>query len=160
MANFKIENLSFTKCMKRCYSHLLVPCKTFKFTQIRYVGLFFWWNFDMLIFNHYLVVKYQIFGFGIRRNSYLRLSSLMLSYMGAIWGNIISRESWRRIEQIQNKCITYNLKVKGNTLYLILLIEVNLSSVESMVMTRYLMYKNTINNMGDKMLLEIYLNSS
>ena len=29
-----------------------------------------------------------------------------------VWGCIISRESWRKIEQIQKRFITYNLKIK------------------------------------------------
>jgi hypothetical protein len=47
------------------------------------------------------------------------------------------------------KFITYNLKIKGNTPYPILLIETSLSPIESMAMTRYLMYKNKLNNMED-----------
>ena len=48
--------------------------------------------------------------------------------------------------------ITYNHKIKGNTHYHILLIEVSLSPIESMAMTRYLMYKNKVNTMGDNRL--------
>ena len=44
--------------------------------------------------------------------------------------------------------------------YPILLIEVNLSSIESMAMNRYLMYKHKINNMGNERLPKIDLNSS
>ena len=44
--------------------------------------------------------------------------------------------------------------------YPILLIEVGLFPIESMVMTRYLMYKHKINNMGNKRLPKIALNSS
>ena len=53
-----------------------------------------------------------------------------------VWGCNISRESWRKIEQIQNQFITYNLKIKSNMPYPILLIEVGLSPIESMAMTR------------------------
>ena len=42
----------------------------------------------------------------------------------------------------------------------ILLIEVGLSPIESMVVARYLMYKHKINNMGNKRLPKISLNSS
>jgi hypothetical protein len=76
------------------------------------------------------------------------------------WGYNISRESWREIKQIKKCFITYNLKIKGNTHYPILLIETRLSPIESMVMTRYLMYKNKINNMEDKSLPKIASNSS
>jgi HD superfamily phosphohydrolase len=56
--------------------------------------------------------------------------------------------------------ITRNLKIKGNTPYLILLLESSLSPIESMVMTRYLMYKNRLNNMEDKRLCKIASKSS
>jgi hypothetical protein len=59
------------------------------------------------------------------------------------------------------KCfITYNLKIKGNTPYPILIIEVNLSPIESITMTRYLMYKNKINNMEDKRIPKVASNSN
>jgi hypothetical protein len=66
----------------------------------------------------------------------------IILYGYEVWGCNISRESWRKIEQIQKRFITYNLKIKGNTPYPILLIEASLSPIESMAMTRYLMYKN------------------
>jgi hypothetical protein len=43
------------------------------------------------------------------------------------WGCSVSREYWRKIEQIQNNFITYNLKIKGNMPYPILLVETSLS---------------------------------
>ena len=43
----------------------------------------------------------------------------------------------------------YNLKIKNNTLYPILLMELGLPPIENIVMTRYLMYKNMINNIED-----------
>jgi hypothetical protein len=46
------------------------------------------------------------------------------------------------------------------TPYPILLIEASLSPIESMAMTRYLMYKNKLNNMEDKRLPKIASNSS
>ena len=59
------------------------------------------------------------------------------------------------------KCfITYNLKIKNNMLYLILLIEVGIFPIKSMSMTRHLIYKHKINNMGDQGLPKIALNSS
>jgi hypothetical protein len=56
-----------------------------------------------------------------------------------LYGCSISHESWRKIEQIQKNFITYNLKIKGNTPYPILLLDASFSSIESMTMTRYLM---------------------
>ena len=69
-------------------------------------------------------------------------------------------ESWRKIEQIQKRFITYNLKIKNNTPYPILLIEVGLSSIESLAMNILLLYKHKINNMGDYRVPKIALNSS
>jgi hypothetical protein len=46
----------------------------------------------------------------------------IILYGCEVWGCSISRESWRKIEKIQNNFITYNLKIKGNTPYPILLI--------------------------------------
>ena len=57
---------------------------------------------------------------------------------------------------IQNKLITYNLKIKGNTPYLILLID----PIESMTMFRYLMYKKMLDNMDSKRLPNISSNCS
>ena len=56
---------------------------------------------------------------------------------------------------MQNNFITYNLKIKGNMPYPILLLETSLSPIESMAMTRYLMYNNKLNNMEDKKLPKI-----
>jgi hypothetical protein len=99
-----------------------------------------------LIMDLKTIVNQWTFDFGIRRNSSLRLLSLMLSYMVVKFGVATSLENC----EIQKCFITYNLKIKGNTPYHILLIEVSLSPIESMAMTRYLMYKNKINNMEDK----------
>jgi hypothetical protein len=66
----------------------------------------------------------------------------------------------RNMEQIQKNFITFNLKIKGNTPYHIVLIEVRLSPIESMGMTIYIMYKNKLNNMEDKRLPKISSNSS
>jgi hypothetical protein len=40
----------------------------------------------------------------------------VILYGCEVWGCSISRESWRKIEQIQKNFITYNLKIKGNAL--------------------------------------------
>ena len=85
---------------------------------------------------------------------------LVILYGCEVRGCNISRESWRKIEQIQKRFITFNIKIKNNIPYLILLIEVSLSRIESMAMTRYLMYKHKINNMGNTRLPKIALNSS
>ena len=83
------------------------------------------------------------------------LVTLVILYGCEVWGCSIYRESWRKIEKIQNNFITYNLKIKGNMPYPILLLETSLSPIESMAMTRYLMYKNKLNNMEDKRLPKI-----
>jgi hypothetical protein len=84
----------------------------------------------------------------------------VILYGCEVWGCSISRESWRKIEQIQKNFITYNLKIKGNAPYPILLVETSISPIESMAMTRYLMYKNKLNNMEDKRLPKIASKSS
>jgi hypothetical protein len=84
----------------------------------------------------------------------------IILYGCEVWGCSISRESWRKIEQIQKNFITYNLKIKGNMPYPILLLETSLSPIESTTMTRYLMYKNKLNNMEDKRLPKISSKSS
>jgi hypothetical protein len=81
-------------------------------------------------------------------------------YECQVWGYSICSESWRNIEQIKKNAITYNLKIKGNMPYPILLLETSLYPIESMVMTRYLMYKNKLNNMEDKRLPKISSKSS
>jgi hypothetical protein len=84
----------------------------------------------------------------------------VILYGCEVWGCSISRESLRKIEQIQKNFITYNLKIKGNMLYPILLLETSLSPIERTTMTRYLMYKNKLNNMEDKRLPKIASNLS
>jgi hypothetical protein len=64
------------------------------------------------------------------------------------------------IEEIQTSFVNYNLEIKGNTPYLILLIETILPPIECTTMIRYLMYKNKINNMDDKRLPIISSNSN
>ena len=44
---------------------------------------------------------------------------------------------------------TCTYKIKSNTPYPILLLEVGLSPIESLAMARLLLYKHKINNMGD-----------
>ena len=86
--------------------------------------------------------------------------TLVILYGCEVWGCSISRESWRKIEQIQKRFIMYNLKIKSNTPYPILLIRVGLSPIESLAMTRLLLYKHKINNMGDHRLPKLAFNSS
>ena len=62
------------------------------------------------------------------------LSIPVILYGCEIWGCNISRESWRKFEQIHKE-------IKNNMPYPILLIEVGISPIESITMTRYLMYK-------------------
>jgi len=56
--------------------------------------------------------------------------------------------------------IVYNIKIKRNTPYLILLLEVGLSPITSKAMIRCLIYKLKIINIKDKMLLNTVSNSS
>jgi hypothetical protein len=77
-----------------------------------------------------------------------------------VHGCSISIELCRKIEHIQKHFVTYNLKIKGNTTYPILLIEASLSLVENMAMNGYLMYKNKIKNMEDNKLSKIALKYS
>ena len=85
---------------------------------------------------------------------------LVILYGCEVWGCNISKQYWRKIEQIQKRFLTYNLKIKSNTPYPILFIEVGLSPIESMAMTRYMMYKLKRNNMGNERLPKFALNSS
>ena len=105
-----------------------------------------------------IIVNHPIWSCGIKRSFPLKLLPSLLSC--EVSGCNISRESWRKIEQIQKQFITYNLKIKSNAPYPILLIEVGFSPIESMAMTRYLMYKHKINNMENERLPKIALNSS
>ena len=84
----------------------------------------------------------------------------VIHYGCEVWDCSISRESLRKIEKIQKNFITYNLKIKRNTPYPILLLETSLPPIESMAMTRYLMYKNKLNIMEDKKLPKIASKSS
>jgi len=77
-----------------------------------------------------------------------------------VWGCSVSREPWRKIEKIEKHIIMYNLKIKSNTSYPILLVEVGLSPIESLAMTRLLLYKHKLNNIGDHRLPKLALNSS
>ena len=56
--------------------------------------------------------------------------------------------------------MTYNIKIKGNNLSLILLIESSHAPIVSMAMTRYLIYKKKLNNMKAKRFPKIASNSS
>ena len=56
---------------------------------------------------------------------------------------------------IQKKFITYNLKIKGNTPYPILLIEDGLPPIESRAMFKYMMYIKNIYNMEAKRLTKV-----
>jgi hypothetical protein len=71
----------------------------------------------------------------------------VILYRCEFLGCSISREFFRKIEQIQNNFITYNLKIKVNTPYPILLIEESFFPIDIIAMIRYLSYKNNINNM-------------
>jgi len=64
----------------------------------------------------------------------------VILYSCEVWGCNISRESWIKIEKIQKCFITYNLKIKRDTIYHILLIEVGLPPIECITMYRYLIF--------------------
>ena len=74
----------------------------------------------------------------------------VILYGCEVWGCSISRESWRKIEQIHKRFITYNLKIKNNTPY----------PIESLAMTRFLLYKNKLNSIRDHRLPKLALYSS
>lgn len=84
----------------------------------------------------------------------------IILYGCEVWGCSISRESWRNIEMIQKQFISYSLKIKGNTIYPILLIEGSLSCIECMTIFRYLMYKKKLYNMEVRRLQKNSYNSS
>jgi hypothetical protein len=100
------------------------------------------------------------FNYEITRNSSLRLLSLLLSY------NVVNFELQdiyiivEKHRTIQTCFITYNIKIKGNTPYPILPVELGISTIESMTMTRYLIYTNKIKNTENKRIHNIASNSS
>ena len=61
---------------------------------------------------------------------------------------------------IHKKFITYNLEIKGNTPYHILLIEVDFPTIESTTMFKYLMYKKKLYNTESKRIPKIASNFS
>ena len=77
-------------------------------------------------------------------------------YSCEVWRCNLSREYWRKIKQIQKRFITYNLKIKRNIPYHILLLEVRISPLKKMAISRYLMY---MHNAGEYKLPKISLNS-
>ena len=84
----------------------------------------------------------------------------VILYGCEVWGCSISIESWRKIEQIQKRFIMYNLKIKSTTPYPILCIEMGLFPIESLAMSRLLLYKHKINSMGVHRLPKLSFNSS
>ena len=93
------------------------------------------------------------------RNKFLFETPVIL-YGCEVLGCSISRESSRKTEQIEKHFITYNLKIKSNKPYPILLIEVDFSPIESLAMTRLVLYKHKLNNIGDHILPKLGLNST
>jgi hypothetical protein len=84
----------------------------------------------------------------------------MLSYIDVMFGDAISLNNLKE-RHIQKNFIIYNIKIKGNTLYpILLLIEASLYHIERKSTIRYLMWKNKINNVDDKGLPKIASNSS
>jgi hypothetical protein len=76
------------------------------------------------------IVTQQSFGFGKKKNLLFHsLVTPVILHGREVRDCNISRESWRNIEHIQKNFITYNLKIKGNTPYPILLIEAIFSPI-------------------------------
>jgi hypothetical protein len=92
-----------------------------------------------LIMDLKIIVNQHTFSYGIKKKLLFetRITYVIL-YGCEVWRCSISRESWRKIGKKQKCFITYNLKIKGNTPYLIILIEVIPSPIESTTSTRYL----------------------
>ena len=88
------------------------------------------------------------------------LVTSVILYGCEVLGCNISRESWINIKRIHKRFITYNLKIKINTPYPILLIKVGLYPMESLAMTRLLLYKHKSNNMVDHRLPKLAFNYS
>jgi hypothetical protein len=84
-----------------------------------------------------IFVNQHTFDSAIRKIFSLRVFSLSL-YGCEVQICRISLESYRKIKHIENFFITYNLKIKGNTSYPILLIKTSLYPIESTTMIRYL----------------------
>ena len=93
------------------------------------------------------IVSWLNFRCGVSKGASLRPSSPLLFYMAKVWVFHISRESQWTIELIHKQFISYNLRIRGNIPYLILLIEASLSPIKSMTMFRYLKYKKKLYNM-------------
>jgi hypothetical protein len=92
-----------------------------------------------LIMGLKTIVNQLTFGVGIRRNFSLIFLLHMLFFMDLKYLTVVSLcESWRNIEKIQKNFITYNIKIKGNTPYPILILEASLSPIDNMAMNRYL----------------------
>ena len=86
--------------------------------------------------------------------------SLINLYGCEAWGCKISRESWKIIEQIDGRFIAYNIKIKNNMPYHILLLKSWLSPIESMAIIRYLIYKHKLNKIEDRRVPKIALKSN
>ena len=74
--------------------------------------------------------------------------------------NIFLENFQERLCKFKKRFIIYNFKIKSNTFYLIVLIEVGFPSIESITVTRYITYKYKINDMADQRLPKMALKSS
>ena len=100
------------------YNHYLNEVSSYKYLGIDFPHQFNWnYRIEKRIIIMILkkIVIQSIFTFGVKKCSSLRLSSPLLSYTDVKFQVAIYLESWRKIEMIQKKFITYNLKIKGNT---------------------------------------------
>ena len=57
-----------------------------------------------------------------KKSLFETLAIPVILYGCEVWGCNISKESWRKIEQIQKQFISYNLNIKSNVPYPILLV--------------------------------------
>jgi len=95
-----------------------------------------------IIMDSKIVANQWTFGFGDKKKIIFEtLVTPIILYVCEFWGCNIFRESWRKMEEIQKFFITYDIKIKRNTPYSIL-IETNPSPIESIAMIRYVIFKN------------------
>jgi hypothetical protein len=143
-----IVNAQKTKVMIIKSNKILEEVTSYKILESIFTTSSIGISIDKLIIDEKLIMGLKtiviqwIFGYGIRRKPLLHL----LFFMGVNSRDIVSLlEKYR---ENTKEFYTYNLKIKGNTPYPILLL------------ARYLMYKNKINNMEDNMLPKIGSKSS
>jgi hypothetical protein len=78
-------------------------------------------------YDNFLCEKNSLAIWDKKKIIFYTLVTHVIFYGCEVSGSNISKESWRKIEQIQNNFITYNPKIKGNIHDHILLIEAIIS---------------------------------